>query len=168
MKQKNNVLILVIIVATLATGAFVYYKSDTSQSESTRSTQQTKTFLSKNLKFSINIPSNLLIEEKFTTITLKNDDVKITISRNGTNFEKLEESINDLHQKNKTLMFNKTSLNINGLTAIKGVLNNPSGSSSREFVYYIKIDNIIYVLSTKDESLYNDLDQIAQSFRYTP
>ena len=69
--------------------------------------------------------------------------------------------ITDLHKKNKVGFTEQQVLSINGLSAIKGYVND-------EKIYFIYAQYAVYTLSTREPSLYSDLDQIAQSFRYAP
>jgi len=62
----------------------------------------------------------------------------------------------------------KKELVINGYQAASR--NEVRGGINKKayYIYVSDVDKIVYVFSTKSESLYSDLDQIAQSFRYTP
>lgn len=161
MKQTGNVLILIIIVAILAIGAVIYYKSNSSQPESTKSAEQAKTIQSKNLKFSVEIPSDFEKQEKFTTVILNNNGNEIKISRVATNFENLENYLADLSNKNKFNLSNKENLSINDSVAIRGNTND-------EKIYFIYRDGWVFSISTDSNSLFDDLDQIAHSFHYIP
>src|SRR3989338_6411931 len=60
-----------------------------------------------------------------------------------------------------------TMLIINGLNSLSRIIKfSEEGIIQKS--YYIYVNNSVYILSTKSESLYLALDQIAQSFRYTP
>lgn len=165
MKQQGNILIILTIIVVFLAGLAFYNqskpKSNPTQPTSTNTLAETKTFQSKNLKFSITVPSIFQVEEKFTTVLISKGDNQIMINRNGTNFDKIEDYIKDLGIKNHFVILNKTSSQINGLEAI-------SGKIEETKIYFLYKNNAVYSFSTNSEALYNDLDQIAQSFKYTP
>lgn len=176
MKQQGNILIILAIIAALTTGAIIYFKSNSFSTPQPTSTPraatssdgQIKTFQSKNLKFTINIPAYLQIEEKFTTVILKSNNTQIVLSRIATNFENLEDYLNDLSIKNKLVIEDREVKTINNLNSVTANIKASVNRDKNEKVYFIYVDNWIYSLTTDSESLYDDLDQIAQSFKYTP
>lgn len=174
MKQKGNVIIILVIIVILVAGIILSFKSKSPLTQSspqptaTSTSVQTKNFQSKSLKFSIDIPPNLEVEERITNVIFKQATMELKIARNGTNFEELDDFLKDLATKNKMTISNKESLNINGLTAVKGTVKFPGGPTTGELTYYIKTDFAVYIISTANQPLFDDLDQIAQSFRYTP
>lgn len=162
MKQKSNVLFLVIVIAALAIGAVIYYKSSSSQPESTKSAEQTKTFQSSSvMKFTIELPINYKANEKFGSVTINTDTRQILIGQNGTNFNNLQDYIKNSRNNLDTRLTNRKNLKINGLDATFGFI-------GEERIYLIYAENTVYSISTKSSSLFDDLDQIAQTFRYTP
>lgn len=166
MKQQGNIIIILIIVAALIICITLYNQSKsiskTPQPTPSTNSQQTKTFRSSSvMKFSIEIPENYQVEEKFTNVTIATPKGSIYINRTGTNFEKVEDYINDLGTKNHFTLTDKKILQINGLKTISGII-------EKEKIYFIYNDYAVYTLTAKSESLYSDLDQIAQSFRYIP
>lgn len=170
-----NKIVLLILVIVLIAGGLVYLQNksttiptsqttDTNktQSASPASSEQTKKFQSSNvLKFSIILPNTYEIEEKFGSVNISTSKGKILISQNGTNFENLKDYIKNSRNNLETRIQNKNTLEINGMESI-------FGNIDREKVYLIYKDYTVYSLSTSSESLYDDLDQIAQSFRYAP
>ena len=60
-----------------------------------------------------------------------------------------------------TNITNKRYLNINNLESVSGFI-------GEEKIYFIYVDYTVYLISSKTGALFSDLDQIAQSFRYTP
>lgn len=179
-RQRGFTIIFILLVLGLIGGSLIYLVWQIAQTPPTSPTSinssptpspestQTKNYYSKNLKFSIEIPSNFEIQEKFTSVVFKTKRDEITVSRNGTNFDNLEAHLDDLHKKNNSTLEKKQSLILNGLSSINGVLKFPGGPTEGQKVYYFYADNAIYILSTSSKSFYDELDQIAQSFRYTP
>lgn len=171
---------IIVIVVILASGYFAFnrYSQPTTlltppQAKQTPPTspasQELKTFQSKNLKFSIQIPTDFQTEEKFTRVTLSNTNRdEIFINRIATDFSNLEDHLNDLNKKNKVEVIEQKSIAINKYQALVRLIKYPGGPSQGERVYNIFVDNWVYSISTTFESLYDDLDQIARSFRYIP
>lgn len=124
--------------------------------------QQTKTFHSSNvMKFSISVPASYNVIEKLGAVTISTPNGKIYIDRNGTNFDNLEDYLEDLNQKNKTILSQKLNLKIDDLIVISGIID-------KRKIYFIYKNYFVYTLSTDSEALFDDLDQIAQSFNYIP
>ncbi|MBI2338650.1 hypothetical protein HYU95_05720 [Candidatus Daviesbacteria bacterium] len=175
MKQKGNVLIILIILIVLALGITLYYKSTTSkvpsnvpgqpsetrQPTSTKSAEETKIFKSKLMQFSVDLPNNYVAEERIGSAIITTPNGEIYIDRNGTNFDNINDYIEDLEEKNRFAVSTKQSYKINNLETVAGIID-------KEKAYFIYSNNAVYTLTAKDKSLFNDLDQIAKSFRYTP
>lgn len=181
MMQRGNIFIGIIILAVLAVGVTLYYfgsKPDSSPKnkvsyptkspspESTKSAEQTKTFQSKNLKFSINMPISYKTEEKLGKVIIATSKGEIYVDRNGTNFTNLKEYLSDLDAHNKNQILQDSPEMIDNYEASNRLLKYSSGEIQK--LYTIYIDNWIYNIYTNSEALYNDLDQIARSFKYTP
>lgn len=172
---KGNIAVIFVVLAASALGILIYLKSQpnniadqnqtakltASQPTATPVLKQTKTFQSKNLKFSIVVPANFQVEEKFTRVTITAPDGLIYITRSGTNFSNLDDYLYDLENKNHFNLKNRQKFSRDSLTII-------SGFKDKEKEYFIFVDNWVYLLSTSSESLFDDLDQIAQSFKYIP
>lgn len=165
-------IILIILIILASIGAYFGFKKFAStkpyqinqlpSSTPTLSiTSKTKTFQSTILKFSIEIPDRFTVSENSGRVVLSSTEGKIYIDRNGTNFSNIDDYVKDLSSKNKiTLMSQERSIT-NGLESISGIVD-----ADKE--YFIYTENWVYLLSTSSKSLYLDLDQIAQSFRYIP
>ncbi len=117
-------------------------------------------YRSKLLKIEVLIPSGYTFEDKFAQITLEKNKQQILIGRSGTNFTNLDGALQDLIVKNR-MIIKKEALNINGLEAISSLDNHGK-------VYFIFADGWFFNLETNYPSIYSDLDQIAQSFKYIP
>lgn len=128
---------------------------------------QKKTYYSKSMKVSVDMPISFQVEESFTTITFKKNDDSITLSRNGTQFSNLESYLNDFDSKRQLIVPENNEIIINGYDTVLRTMNFPK-QNIKQKSYYIYVDNWVYVIFTKSKSLFNDLDQIARSFRYTP
>lgn len=178
MREKGNILIILAVVVALAVGSVIYFQLNSTQNSpslrnsyiqsspssipaSSNNAGQMKIYQSKTLKFRLNLPNEYQVEDKLGSVTISSDRGEIFIDRNGTNFENLEDYVIDLEDKNKYPLTSKKNLIINNLEAITGLGKN-------ERIFFIYKEHFVYTISTTSKSLFNDLDQIAQSFRYTP
>lgn len=180
MKQQGNiVIILVIILATvvIGAGAYIAVKKPTpeprqvfsspspilkqEQDKKTNDNEQIKNYQSKSLKFSIDVSSEFTIEEKFTSVHFKKDNQIILVTRSGTNFANINDHLKELQKRNNFTIHESQEIIIDNYNVVTGYV-------EEEKHYFIYIDYFVYHFSTKHEALYDDLDQIVQSFRYTP
>lgn len=172
--QKGNILIILGVVIALLAGFIIYNNKSnskyqppsTSQQTATNNAEQTRTYQSKNLKFTITIPTNTQIQEKNTYLDVVINGSVIDVVRNGTNADSLNIYLKDYDTKKNVQISDNNNLTINGYEANSRIETN-IGSGIKQKIYYIYTDNWVYAISTNSESLYNDLDQIAKSFRYT-
>ena len=167
------ILPVIIVLGVLAAGYFVYKQfAKTSRDNPTSAImatpsdystiQELKTFQSSSvMKFSITLPNNFLVEERFGSVRIETPTGEILIGQNGTNFNDLIGYIENSQNNFKSRIVNREDLIINGLESIKGIIEDES-------VYLIYADYRVYSISTRTQPLYDDLDQIAQSFRYVP
>lgn len=134
------------------------------QNDSVQSTPNTKTFKSSEvMKFSVELPSGFTGSEGHGSAVLSTSDGSILILQNGTDFMNLDSYI--LNSKNdlKTRLKETEQKNIYGLESIRGYLDN-----EKIYFIYSPENHTVYSISTKSKELHDKLDQIAQSFRYTP
>ena len=157
-----------LILAAIVTGGYLTYERyflKTEQiEESLRVTSPTpsfKSFKSSNLNLSLELPANLQVEDGSTSILISFNDSQIVAVRNGTNYESLNDYITNSKSNLNNSIENRETLVINGHQSVKGNI-------GKEKLYLIYVDHAVYIISTSDTSRYNDLDQIAKSFRYTP
>lgn len=121
-----------------------------------------KTFKSSStMDFTIKVPLKYEIEEKAVSVVLSSTEGNILIGQNGTNFDNLQDYLQDLSKKNKFTLTGKVTTVINGMETTVGKINN-------EKYYFIYAPDRVYSIYTSFKTLYSDLDQIAQSFRYSP
>ena len=165
----------IILVLILVGGYFVLkqtkptYTPSIKQVASPSPKQNLKTFQSKFLKFSILIPKSYETNETLSYVDLIQGQLKINISKNSTNFLKVTDYVNDFDKKRVRLNVKNEKIgNINELESISRLEEFTSGPITQQKIYYFYTDNKVYTISTSSPSLYPDLDQIAQSFHYTP
>lgn len=179
MKKPANsksflLLILVsVIIAIVASGIIIAGKSSNTQNIPKETSQNKngsnlKTFKSsETLKFSIKFPNNFTAEEKFSTVTLTSNNEIILISRNGTNLISLAKYLDYFDSKRKLTVNESEEIRIENYQAVARLVTFKEEKIKQKSIF-IYIDNNVYIISTENEALFSDLDQIAQSFRYTP
>lgn len=177
MKQKGWSKILLILVISLITGILLYlYKSkiinftkdiDT-QGIINRNTDINQEFTSVYLKFNLKIPNNFTGVDEPSRIALATQEGSVYIIRNGTQYKDLDTYLSNFDKNTKLNVIKDEKLLINGYQARLRVFDDTDVAQSKEKIYFIFIDNFVYKLSTTYESLFDDLDQVAQSFRYIP
>lgn len=172
MKNKSILLVtvLILIVSTIYLINKIYSKTskilapiNTLQPSMSQSSVNFKSDL---LEFTIQVPAGFSIDEKGNRVTLLNSDKLILINRSSTNFEDMISYLEDLDSKNKVQVIEQVEKRINDYEVAFRQIRYLSGVVEKH--YKIFIDQRIYTLSTTDKDLYDDLDQIAQSFEYTP
>lgn len=126
-----------------------------------KSTTQENIITSKDLKLSITLPKGFEAIEKLGSINISSPKGSILVTQNGTNFDNLNDYISNSRNNLQQRMKNIQESSINSLDVV-------SAEIDGEKVYLIYANNRVYYLSTKDPSLFNVLDQIAQSFKYNP
>jgi len=130
--------------------------------------QTLKTFKSSNvMDFTVSYPSKFKVVDNIDEVDFNVNGDQISIVRNNTNYNTLDEYIKDFDSKRKLTVLDHSQLSIGGLDSVLRVVYFPE-EKIKQKSYYIFVDSSAYIISTKVESLYSDLDQIAQSFRYTP
>ncbi|HLC94129.1 MAG TPA: hypothetical protein VJH96_01000 [Patescibacteria group bacterium] len=130
---------------------------------------QSNTYSFNDFKFTLNIPTSYQIEEQFTSVILKNPKGEIIIDKINTNYENIQDYLTNLEKKNKIVITNQKTLVINNINSLIAFIEHPISRLPREKAYFYYPTNwTIYSLSTSSEVLFDDLDRIARSFRYTP
>lgn len=131
--------------------------------------QELKTFQSKLMKFSINVPSDFQIREELTFVDLEKNNAKINISKNSTNENDVNGYVKDFDKKRTGLSIEEEeSVKIVNLDSVKRIEKFSAGPITQQKVYYIYTENKVYSISANEKELYDELDQIALSFRYIP
>lgn len=127
-----------------------------------------KTFKStEKMNFTLQIPVEYSTTEKLTHLEIKKEEDSISGDRIGVGvYNSIEDYLSYFDKKSelKDITVIK-KMEIDGYPAI--VRQELRGGIYYR-IYYILVDPWIYGFSTKSESLYSDLDQIVQSFKYQP
>lgn len=166
-----RLLLPIIIVCILIGGYFLANAlkqkiSRTQTTTSSPSSQELKTFQSKIMKFSINTPIKFDSVENLGRATISSPEGKLYIDRNATNFDNLDDYLKDLNNRNKAEILTEEKKTVSDYQASSRSVRFSTGEVQKEIVIFA--DGWIYNFFTNEESLYDDLDQIAQSFRYIP
>src|SRR3989344_6308603 len=165
-RQKKRTISIAILVLGVITGIILWYIqikpaiapiNVAKRSSNALNSQGIKDYRSKNLKFLIRIHKEFQVEEKFTRIVLSNSIGEIVISRNGTNFDNLENYLQDLHQKNRVEFIDKETFIVNGLNSVSGKIKSLNASRQFELIYFVYVDNWVHVFSTSSDTLFSDL-----------
>lgn len=178
MKNKktkiNSPLIIIAVLILIVIVYFITRPSNFSPPFSNNYPTPTKiqnvnqVYASKTLKFTIIFPSQFKVEERFTTASINSIEGEILLSRVATDFENIEDYLNDLSVKNRIKITNRENIKINSLDGIRGKIDYAPTTNPTKYAYFVYADNWVYSLSTSSPALFDALDTIAQSFRYTP
>lgn len=167
MKLFLPIVIVLILTAgyfTLTKNGAINLQTKNPRVQSPSPTPQLKTFKSSSvMDFNVEVPNEFSVEEKHGSVIISNQNEKISILQNGTNFKNINDYLEFLKEKNRFRLTDEKSLQINGLSVVTGFI-----EDEKIYLIFSKENYTVYSLSTKSKDLYSDLDQIAQSFRYTP
>lgn len=163
-KQFNKEYFLIAIMFILIAVFFIIQNSENSHKYNNQTVYTTnyKAYNSKTLKISFNIPSNFQIKESFNSINIQSSNGKIMITRQGTNYENLENYLENLSELNN---FQVTSQE-DGKTEYDSLL--IIIDNNKKSYLILPTPWTVYSISTSSQELYDELDEIAKSFRYTP
>lgn len=162
--NKKNLKIIIAVVVLLFTSLSVLYVSQVflKQNNKQKSVllQTSKEYTSKFLKVTFTYPSNYTLEDRSSRITLSDPKGQIIIESNGTNYQTIDEYLDDLSQKNKFVISDKEKIDLNGKSAVRGNI-------GEEIYYFIYSDNwTVITVSTKSRDNFDDLERIVQSFHF--
>lgn len=130
-----------------------------------------KTFKSADLDFSVRLPDEYEIEEGTKSVDFKLKENAISVVKNfdpvgNGNLEKYLEYFDNKNGVESTS--EKKNILINGYRAISRKEKSGETIKKAYYIYISGTDKVVYTFTTDSETLYSDLDQIVQSFRYTP
>jgi hypothetical protein len=124
---------------------------------------------SKFLKIRFMVPSEFEISELDNDIALKSKIGEASIERIGTNNDSIEGYLFGLSDLNKLEITDKQKVKINGMDVIIcKIKSNANDNPERRSYFFYPTLGTIFVISTRSQELFGELDQIAQSFRYEP
>ena len=171
--QKNNFyfVVLFVVCGIFVALTLVVIKASYVVKQNNPPKVTNSVFTSSVNKFSVDLGkvSYEKINEDYNEVSVVRSEGIIQIGKIGTNFNTLNDYISDLIDKNGLLSEGQEELFINGSPAIRTVIKFPVSKAKDQKMYFVyPTEWTVYTLSTDSEALYDDLDQIAQSFRYEP
>ncbi len=128
---------------------------------------QSKQYYSKLMKFWMEVPQDFGVDDQGVSLVLSKGDKTIVVDRNGTNYESLDKYMAFFDSTRNLKVIESEKVEIDNKEAFIRIEAFPNQSIT-EKSYFIYNNGVVYIFSTQSESLYADLDQIAQSFRYVP
>lgn len=165
-KNHHNVAVILLlgIILLFVLLIFSFYKGE--KQKSTNITElSTSDYISTNMNFLISYPVFFELNDNGTLVILTNDEGVIEIIRNGTDGESLTEYLNTFDSRRNIEISSQNTTTINNEDVIVREEFFPN-SNKEQKAFYISANNAIYILSTTSPELYDELDQVAQSFRY--
>lgn len=161
--KERFIIITCIFVIVFSVIGYIYIQNiPQSNKKQVSEKKSQEIYKSEPMNFMVNIPDKFQIDQKSTTLILISKGKQIVISRSASGFENIDEYILDLAKKNSYKMINKKEFIINENSAV-----NFYSEDIKYYYIYVEPD-WVYSLQTSSPELYDDLDKIAQSFRYTP
>ncbi len=169
-KNSNSLKILLIVFASLLVVFLIaiYFSKypvgldNQSHKSNNPKLSNTKVYKSENLKIIISVPAKFQIDDRFFRITLTSLEGNIYIEKSGTNFENVDEYLDNLDVENSSVTLSRERISINNMPAIRGIVNGKR-------YYYIYTEKwTIFTIFADSSALFDDLDQIAPSFIYIP
>jgi len=156
---KNKPLVIIVTFTTVAAAILLLYPAKRIQAPTAIPSLQTY-HATGVMNFTMNLPNQYIVEDKWTNLLLKKEKDEIVVGRAGAFYTDLKKQLSDPKVNILARMTETNFSTIDGHQAISGYLEG-------EKKYYIMVGDAYYYFSTSSPSLYSDLDQIAQSFRYT-
>lgn len=167
--QKHHhtfaVVLLVCVALLFGLLIFSYYNPNYPLNPASKLSQQTSnkgnTYKSDFLNITFSVPEGFQAEENYTNIVLTSSEGSISINKTSTNFSTLNEYLVYIQNMNNFTLDGVEELTIGEKLAISGMI----GDEKITYIYPSR--NVVYSVSTTSPDLYDELDQVAQSFRYT-
>ena len=164
---KINHGLITIIVFIFLFGIVIYLAGNTDEAYVPQpniaiNSDYLKTYSSKSMRFAIHVPLKFQVEEKFFRVTLTSNEGNIYIEKSSTNFENIDDYVNDLDVKNDSVTMDKKKIDINNISSISGFVD------GQKYYFIYANSGTIFTLFAESSLLFPALDQIAQSFRYNP
>lgn len=110
--------------------------------------------------FIVTVPNNLTInEDRWPSVEFMGESGSILFGFNGTNYQSAKEYVDNHPHDLVSKMISRKDLDINGYETVMAQY-----EDSRSYLLYS--DYAIYIFSTSSPELYDELEQIVQSFEY--
>lgn len=163
------VLFLIVIVIFNQKPFTKFQSPNTALLPSSSPTSEIKKFNSKFLKIFFSAPSGYGISENGNHISINNNFGEIIISRRGTNSNTIEGAVFEISDRGTMQVTNKQKMKINNIDVIScNIKSLVSDEPESKGYYFYPVPWTVFSITTNDAELFDDLDQIARSFRYEP
>ncbi|MBI2442628.1 MAG: hypothetical protein HYV40_01825 [Candidatus Levybacteria bacterium] len=161
------IVIFTLLIFTKFFGTRFYQNSDYINSKVSIE-DESAIYSSPTLNINFTLPSGFTPEEQINRVILTSKNGQIVVEKINTNFDNLNNYLVDISKKNNLEVVESDSLMVDGVSVKKVQVRNPRSNVVESWYLFYPTEWTIYTLSTNSESLYDDLDQIARSFRYIP
>lgn len=186
MPNQSGKIILVLILLLLILGGAIYFflpvfkkqqyieqvinylPQPSVQPQDANTSAEMKNYQSENFNISIKVPNIAQIEEKSSIIYINLPNGRLSIIKNGTNYEDIKLYYADLKNKNSLNPLSYAEGKINKYSYVVTTDEGAKEKSRVEKTYFLYSNNRVFSISTSDEALYPILDQIVESFEYKP
>ncbi|MBI2009663.1 MAG: hypothetical protein HYS86_00655 [Candidatus Chisholmbacteria bacterium] len=163
-RKKGNIFsqYWVAVIVGVVLLAFLAWRQVGSSETIPTSNSSIKTFRSNQvMDFAIEVPSVFEITEKSSRVSFSGSKGAIYIDQVFTELNDLDTYILNSKNNLETRLEDREEVSINNLEAVSGFI-----GDRKEYLIYA--NGRVYFIFTDSPDLYNDLDQMARSFRYTP
>lgn len=176
--RRSIVVILLIVVSLLFLGLYFFGKKSERTNSKLNSNAspskinidkdggQRRTYVSSNLDFKVQIPANFTTKEGLTYVDFSLDKSMIGTARTANSYDNLDKFLVFMDEKNDQT--NVPLIKKIDTSSYPIVVREEIRSGTVYRMYYVFTGQWVYTFSTSSENLYDDLDQIVQTFQYTP
>jgi hypothetical protein len=158
-KRKVPYIAVLFVVSLLLAGYFFNTKKFPFRTTYPSTTSALREYVSDDMNFVVGIPRDSEVEELSNTLSIKSTAGTIWITREGTNYETFDEFWQGIKRANSTFEEKRS---------VEGEWEIVSYKTGNEKAYIFFSKGKYFTLSTESSNLFDTLDQIAKSFRYTP
>lgn len=152
---------VIVVVGAVLVAVLVWWQVGSSETIPITNSS-TRTFNSgRVMDFVIEVPTTFEITEKSSRVSFSDSQGAIYIDQVFTELDDLDTYILNSKNNLETRLEDREEISINDLEAVSGFI-----GDRKEYLIYA--DGRVYFIFTDSPALYDDLDQAARSFRYTP
>ncbi len=165
-KPQKNVTFLGIVILILLLSAVAWFVSSPKKEPESTVTKSSEVehFTSENLEISFDAKTPVLMKDLWTNVILDYDGKEIVIGRSGHNYEGLDEYLERLIELNHLNVKARRDAVIDNSPAV--ILFTDSLGADHPTYYVIK-DDWVFSMFTVHPELFDDLDMIVNTFKYT-
>lgn len=167
MKKKKNainiknfwLLSLIILIAVVLAWVFTQpnLQKPTNYENYSEDNSSSTDFESRYLDFTIELPPSFQTEDETSRITINSDKGQIIVNREGTQFKNLADYLNDFDQLTTLNIISENKSVTDGDESIARLFESTDVTGGKEKIYFIYKPNVVYLISTTEPELYDDL-----------